>query len=420
MARAPRSKPAAAATTAATATKKEKKSSTSTSTTTTATATAPASTATSTVKGKAKAASTQAQTQTQTQQLIDRRVSPAQALKAINALIAHREKRTAASSSSSSSAGADQLLPNTPTARDDTLFLQLSLKRLAAPSSSSPFPKPAQIPLPHALLSPESASVCLIVKDPQREYKDLLTSLNIRSIARIVGVTKLKGKFAPFDARRQLMNDHDLFLVDERVVGLMPRLLGKKWMESKKPPIPVKITHTRHLAAELDRAIGATYYLPTRGSCLTVRIGSLVAHTPTQLVDNLEAALPAIVQRLKPIDSDAGDKHEAPGTRSRWNNIQAIELKTGSSMALPIWNSSLVERWVGMDEESAKAKEIREAQAVKRAAKKAKLEEKKQRKLLKGAAAVEEAMEDDSDDDEDDDEDAEVADGQDDSDEDEE
>ncbi|KAL9935280.1 hypothetical protein V8E36_005628 [Tilletia maclaganii] len=334
-------------------------------------------------------------------------VSSAQTLKAINALNAHRLKHAAATSSSE----ANPLLPPTPTARDDTLFLQFSLKRIPIPST--PFPKPHPIPLPHPLLSPasSSASVCLIVKDPQREYKDLLTSLNIRSIARVLGITKLKGKFAPFHARRQLMNDHDLFLVDDRVVGLMPRLLGKKWMESKKPPIPVKLTHTRHLAAELDRAIGATYYLPTRGTCLTLRIASLASHSPPQILENIQTAIPAVIARFKPIDStsETTTTEEEPLTRSRWNNVQAIELKTGSSMALPIWTSSLAERWVGMDEASAKGKEIREAKAAKRKAKVEKEAERKKRKLLKGAQAVEEAMQgsDEEDDDDDDDEDEE-------------
>ncbi|KAK0555618.1 proteasome-interacting protein cic1 [Tilletia horrida] len=396
MARAPRSKVATAKASPAAA-KKQKVAATEES------AAAPVS---ATTKGKAK--QSDAALPLPSQKLIDRRVNSGQALKAINALISHKQKRLAAG------ADDDQLLPPTPTARDDILFLQLTLKRIPAPTTSAPaaFTKPIRVPLPHSLLQPNEASVCLIVKDPQREYKDLLTSLGIRSIARVVGVTKLKGKFAPFDARRQLMNDHDLFLVDERVVSLMPRLLGKKWMESKKPPIPVKLTHTRHLAEELDKAIGSTYYIPNRGTCLTLRIGSLAAHTPTQLVENLEAALPSLIQRLKPISSSEDGSvttEESPDTRSRWNNVQAIDLKTGSSAALPIWTSSLADRWTGMEEESAKAKEVREAKAVKEAARKQKLAAKKERKLLKGAKAVAEAM-GQSDDDEDEDEDDDIED----------
>jgi ribosome biogenesis protein UTP30 len=76
--------------------------------------------------------------------------------------------------------------------------------------------------------------VCLITKDPQREYKDLLASQGIKFVSRVVGVTKLKGKFKPFEPRRQLMRDHELWLCDDRVVDMMPQLLGKMFFEAKK------------------------------------------------------------------------------------------------------------------------------------------------------------------------------------------
>lgn len=92
---------------------------------------------------------------------------------------------------------------------------------------------PSQLPHP-PLPPPPTTSVCLIVKDPQREYKDLLASSDIKFVSRVVGVKKLKGKFKPFEARRALMKEHELFLADERVMGLMPELLGKIFYESKK------------------------------------------------------------------------------------------------------------------------------------------------------------------------------------------
>ena len=89
-------------------------------------------------------------------------------------------------------------------------------------------------PLAHPLVDPRTSPVCLITKDPQREYKDLLEANSIRFISRVVGVTKLKGKFKPFEARRLLLKENDLFLADERVVPLLPGLLGKKFFEAKK------------------------------------------------------------------------------------------------------------------------------------------------------------------------------------------
>ena len=49
-----------------------------------------------------------------------------------------------------------------------------------------------------------------------------------------MGVDKLKGKFRPFEARRQLLQDHDLFLADDRVVPMLPKLLGKIFFNAKK------------------------------------------------------------------------------------------------------------------------------------------------------------------------------------------
>jgi ribosome biogenesis protein UTP30 len=49
-----------------------------------------------------------------------------------------------------------------------------------------------------------------------------------------VGIEKLKGKFKPFEARRMLLRENGLFLADERVIPLLPGLLGKKFFQAKK------------------------------------------------------------------------------------------------------------------------------------------------------------------------------------------
>lgn len=84
------------------------------------------------------------------------------------------------------------------------------------------------------MVDPRVTPICLITKDPQREYKDLLEAHNIKFIARVVGIEKLKGKFKPFEARRTLLKEHGLFLADDRVIPLLPKLLGIKFFKSKK------------------------------------------------------------------------------------------------------------------------------------------------------------------------------------------
>ncbi len=122
----------------------------------------------------------------------------------------------------------------------------------------------SQLPTP-PLPPPPATSVCLFVKDPQREYKDLLEEKGIKFVDRVVGVEKLRGKFKPFEPRRQLRNDHDLFLVDDRVLPMMPKLLGKMFFEAKKTPIPVNVLR-KDLKAELGRAIACTYFHPSTGT----------------------------------------------------------------------------------------------------------------------------------------------------------
>lgn len=89
-------------------------------------------------------------------------------------------------------------------------------------------------PVKHPLVDPREASICLITKDPQREYKELLAEKDVKFISRVVGIEKLKGKFRGFDARRALLNENGLFLADERVIPLLPKLLGSKFFQAKK------------------------------------------------------------------------------------------------------------------------------------------------------------------------------------------
>ena len=62
----------------------------------------------------------------------------------------------------------------------------------------------------------------------------MLEEKKIRFVSRVVGITKLKGKFKPFEARRLLLKENDLFLADDRVIPLLPPLLGKAFFNAKK------------------------------------------------------------------------------------------------------------------------------------------------------------------------------------------
>ena len=49
---------------------------------------------------------------------------------------------------------------------------------------------------------------------------------SVAGVAKVIGVSKLKGKYEPFEAKRQLCNSYDLFIADDRVVPSLPKLIG--------------------------------------------------------------------------------------------------------------------------------------------------------------------------------------------------
>ncbi|KAF9517260.1 hypothetical protein BS47DRAFT_1340013 [Hydnum rufescens UP504] len=243
-----------------------------------------------------------------TEGLIDSHVSHAQARAAIQALISHIRKST------SQSEKLELLGP-----KEDYVWLVLATKRMHPVAKL----KPCKIPLAHSLVDPKDNSICLITKDPQRQYKDLLAAKGVDFVSRVVGVEKLKGKYKPFETRRQLLRESGLFLADERVVPLLPKLLGKMFFEAKKQPIPVCLTK-RDIKGELEGAISSTYMHQNKGTCTSIKI-ALSSETAQHMVENLVIALPVIVTN----------------TPGGWENVQSLHIKTSQSVSLPIWSCDL-------------------------------------------------------------------------------
>ncbi|CAE6413595.1 unnamed protein product [Rhizoctonia solani] len=247
--------------------------------------------------------------------LIDSHVSTKQAKLAIDALLKYNEKHQAEKEES-------ELLG----AREEVVWLNVAVKKAYPEKKLKPF----SIPLARPIVDPRTSPICLITKDPQREYKDLLAAQNVKFVSRVVGVTKLKGKFKPFEARRQLMKDHGIFLVDERVVPMMPKLLGKIFFKAKKQPVPVNL-QKKDVKSELERAVSSTYMHQNQGTCTSIKIAP-TTFTSSQVLENLTTALPEIVKHIQ----------------GGWENVQSLHIKTSGSVSLPIWSCDLSERWDGL------------------------------------------------------------------------
>ena len=171
--------------------------------------------------------------------LIDSKVSTAQCKLAVDALLKHALAHQAAKEQ-------NELLPDRT---EQYIWLVVAVKKMFPERKLKPFKMYVHFPLlplresehlvshsplSHPLIDPRTTPICLITKDPQREYKDLLESNNIKFVSRVVGIKKLKGKFKPFEARRMLLRENGLFLADDRVIPLLPKLLGKAFFNAKK------------------------------------------------------------------------------------------------------------------------------------------------------------------------------------------
>jgi len=199
---------------------------------------------------------------------------------------------------------------------DDVILLMLTLKKVPEKERTKPY----RISIPYPLYGTDT-EICVLVKDPQGDYKKKFEEQNVK-VAKTIGVSKLRTNYKPFESKRQLCGSYDLFLADSRIIPLLPKLLGKTFFKKKKQPIPVDLKG-KDLQREITKARMSTYlYLSGNGTCIAVRIAR-TKYSIDQIVQNITVGLSHIVENIP----------------KKWKNIQSIHIKTSDSVALPIYNS---------------------------------------------------------------------------------
>lgn len=237
-------------------------------------------------------------------------VREAQVRRAVKALLRHLEVKAKA-------AGAAQLFDE-----DETMNLVVTLKKVPRKAKTNPY----RIEVPNPMYTLEGQEICLFVKDKEgeghKEAKKRIAMGERCGVTKVLGLSKLRANYKPFEAKRKLCNSYDLFLCDERVLPLLPKLLGKTFFKKKRHPIPVDLTKS-DWAAQVQRAARATYLYITGGTSTMVRVGR-----SAQGEDALVANAMAVVKKL------------ADHVPSGWGNVQSILLKTNESVALPVFTSA--------------------------------------------------------------------------------
>lgn len=113
-------------------------------------------------------------------------------------------------------------------------------------------------PVPHTLYPSDQRDICVFTRDPSAQYEELLEKKGVKNIAKVwfylsdnpftlqvIGVTKLRQHFKQYESKRKLAQSYDIYLADESILPMLPHLLGKAFMSTKKSVI--NVVHVMHV-----------------------------------------------------------------------------------------------------------------------------------------------------------------------------
>jgi len=194
--------------------------------------------------------------------------------------------------------------------------------------------------LPHPT-TPVTRDVCLIVKDfekgirPDHEptvahYEALLAEKGVKGVTKVMSLRELKVEYKTFESKTALSHLYDHFLVDARIIRLVPKFLGKPFYKRKKFPVQIKLD-SKDLVKEVEKALSTSCLaLAHTGTSSCVTIG-LTSMPEDQLSSNLVAAVRLLETRY-------------PGG---WANIRALHLLSGTD-SLPFYATLRATKEVGL------------------------------------------------------------------------
>ena len=178
-----------------------------------------------------------------------------------------------------------------------------------------------------------------------------------------MGIAKIKAKWTQYEAQRKLYAEHDIFLADDRIVTLLPKLLGKTFYKNTtKRPVPVTLlppaprtegkriarakgdgpqaATPQQIASEIEKAIKGTLVHLTPSTNTAVKVG-YASWDAQKLTKNVEAVAGTMIEKYVP---------------KKWRGVKSMHIKGPTTAALPIWLAD--ELWVDeadvVDEETAK------------------------------------------------------------------
>jgi len=198
--------------------------------------------------------------------------------------------------------------------------LMVSVKELEKPVAKGHRSnnRATRISLKHSIYAGENQEICLFVKDPEIKWNEkLLEKKEIGNLTEVMGITRLRNEYRGHHQKRQLCKEYDLFLADERIIPLLPTLLGKHFFQKKKHPFKINLQKD-YVPERICKLRDSTFLHTSNGPLRQVKTG-WTDFTSQQIVENVECILNCL-----------------PTT---FDNIVNIGLKTNDSPTFPIYAS---------------------------------------------------------------------------------
>eukprot|EP00922_Rhytidocystis_sp_ex-Travisia-forbesii_P046839 GHVS01069816.1.p1 GENE.GHVS01069816.1~~GHVS01069816.1.p1 ORF type:complete len:300 (+),score=43.78 GHVS01069816.1:216-1115(+) len=232
--------------------------------------------------------------------------------RALEVMLVHLEEKRISSSSSSSVS--DLLSCGVP----DWLCLRFRLQYVNTITRS----RPLKICLPTPLYNAGQHQVCVIVRDPQRKWKDLFSDHNIKH--KVIGFDKVCKRYNTIKLKRDFKDAYDIFFCDKSVAEKMPRTLGTDFIKSKRLPISIDLRED-DVEGSLDFALRCAYMYVVKGRNITVRFAR-TDMTTQQIIQNAQTVCEEVACFFR--------------RDSAWrNNVFAVELFADGSCPLPLFVS---------------------------------------------------------------------------------
>lgn len=131
---------------------------------------------------------------------------------------------------------------------------------------------------------------------------------------------QLRVEYDQFELKRRLLTQHDLIMVDTRILNHVSHLLGKMFFKKHNMLIPVKINEKKDLKKNIDVGERTVMLRLNEGHTASILVGH-TAMPQSHIKDNIMTLVKKLKQRI-------------PGGEA---NIRSLSIKLPLSLSLPLY-----------------------------------------------------------------------------------